>query len=229
VWQLVTYMFMHGGILHLLFNMLWLWMFGMELENVWGSKRFLIYYLVCGIGAGLSHLIISPILGQSAPVVGASGAIYGILVAFGFLFPDRPIFLYFLLPIRAKFFVVGVIALDLLSSMFGSPDGVAHLAHLGGAAVGFILLILEQRGMGWSKLFSRTRMRHVQPEDQYSAPKISGREGISDATYEDIHNAADSADQQRLDEILDKINQSGYQNLTEEEKRFLFEASKRLN
>ena len=96
--QLFTYMFMHGGIMHLLFNMFALWMFGMELENTWGSKKFLYYYMLCGVGAGISNLLVSPLFGVSAPTVGASGAVYGILLAFGMMFPDRPIFVYFLLP-----------------------------------------------------------------------------------------------------------------------------------
>ncbi|MBI4534824.1 MAG: rhomboid family intramembrane serine protease, partial [Ignavibacteriae bacterium] len=84
-WQLVTYMFMHGGLGHLFFNMLALWMFGMELENTWGSKRFLIYYLVCGLGAGISNLFVAPLVGPGAPTVGASGAVFGVLIAFGML------------------------------------------------------------------------------------------------------------------------------------------------
>ena len=106
VWQLVTYMFMHGGLMHLLFNMFALWMFGMELENVWGPRRFLIYYLVCGLGAAFSNLLVAPLFGQAGPTVGASGAIYGVLIAFGMMFPDRPIFVYFLFPIRARYFVL---------------------------------------------------------------------------------------------------------------------------
>ena len=90
-WQLGTYMFLHGGFSHLFFNMLALWMFGMELENVWGSKKFLTYYLTCGFGAGIANLLWALFISQGAPTVGASGAVYGILVAFGMLFPDRPI------------------------------------------------------------------------------------------------------------------------------------------
>ena len=104
LWQLVTYIFLHGDISHILFNLLALWMFGGELENLWGSKKFLFYFFFCGIGAGICTVIFSP--DQFIPVIGASGAIYGILLAFGWLFPNRPIFIYFLFPIPAKYFVV---------------------------------------------------------------------------------------------------------------------------
>src|SRR5690242_6697212 len=124
-WQLVTYMFMHAGLMHLAFNMFALWMFGMELENTWGSRKFLIYYMICGVGAGLSNLLISPLFGQAGPTVGASGAIYGVLLAFGMMFPDRPIFVYFLLPIRARYFVLIYIGLELYAGVTGTNDGVA--------------------------------------------------------------------------------------------------------
>ena len=221
-WQLLTYMFMHGGFMHLLMNMFALWMFGMELENTWGSRKFLIYYLVCGLGAGLTHLFISPLFGVSGPTVGASGAIYGVLLAYGMLFPDRPIFLYFLLPIKARYFVILYILFEVFSGVTGTQDGIAHFAHLGGAAVGIILLMLDQRGLGWNRLFSRSRLRYVQPEYHYSNPMAVRKEEITDATYYDVHNDEERATQQRLDEILDKINQSGYQSLTQEEKQFLF-------
>src|SRR6202008_2569552 len=136
-WQLFTYMFMHGGLMHLLFNMFALWMFGMELENTWGSRKFMLYYLICGVGAGLSNLFIGPLFGPAGPTVGASGAIYGVLIAFGMMFPDRPIFVYFLLPIRARYFVLIYITLEVYAGITGTADGIAHFAHLGGAAVGF--------------------------------------------------------------------------------------------
>ncbi|TAK62552.1 MAG: rhomboid family intramembrane serine protease [Bacteroidetes bacterium] len=229
VWQLVTYMFMHGGLFHLLFNMLALWMFGMELENTWGSRKFLLYYLICGLGAGVTHLIVSPLFGVSGPTVGASGAIYGVLLAYGILFPERPIFVYFLLPIRAKYFVLLYIGFELFSGITGTQDGIAHFAHLGGAAVGLIMLMIDRQGFRFGQMFSKSRLRYVQPEYYQKTPTVSGREDISDATYYDIRNDEERATQQRLDEILDKINQSGYQSLTYEEKQFLFEASKRLN
>ncbi|MBI5215876.1 MAG: rhomboid family intramembrane serine protease [Ignavibacteriae bacterium] len=227
VWQLFTYMFMHGGFMHLFMNMFALWMFGMELENVWGSKKFLIYYLTCGLGAAFVHLLISPLFGVSGPTVGASGAVYGVLLAYGMLFPDRPIFLYFLLPIRARYFVILYILFELISGVTGTQDGIAHFAHLGGALVGFIYLLVDQHRLGLPSMFKKKPMFYAQPQYRYTATRP--QEEVGEATYEDIQSDDKTETQSRLDEILDKINQSGYQSLTEEEKRFLFEESKRLN
>lgn len=136
IWQLVTYMFMHGSWDHLLLNMFALWMFGYIIENYWGWKRFLIYYMVCGIGAGLLNLLV-PGWGIT---VGASGAVYGILLAFGMMFPNEYIYLYFLLPIKAKWFVIIYAVIELLEGIF-VMDGIAHFAHLGGMLFGLLLIL----------------------------------------------------------------------------------------
>lgn len=136
-WQLFTYMFMHAGWSHILFNMFALWMFGYVLENFWGSRRFLVYYLVCGIGAGVCNLLV-PGWGLT---VGASGAVYGILLAFGMMFPNEYIYLYFLVPIKTKWFIIGMVVLELLEGIFRSYDGIAHFAHLGGMLIGLILIL----------------------------------------------------------------------------------------
>jgi rhomboid family protein len=138
LWQLFTYIFLHGGLSHILFNLLALYMFGGELENYWGSKKFLRYFLYCGIGAGICTVIFSPY--QFVPVIGASGAIYGILLAFGWLFPNRPILIYFLFPIPAKYFVIIFGLIELFSSMQGTGGGVAHLTHLGGLVFGIFYM-----------------------------------------------------------------------------------------
>lgn len=139
LWQLFTYLFLHGGITHLLFNLLALWMFGGALENYWGSKKFFFYFFFCGIGAGLCTVLFTP--HQMIPVIGASGAIYGILLAFGWLFPNRPIFLYFLFPIPAKYMVILFGVIELLASTEGTGGGIAHLTHLGGLLFGLIYMI----------------------------------------------------------------------------------------
>ena len=186
-WQFVTHMFMHGSITHLLFNMFALWMFGTQLENTWGGKRFLIFYFACGIGAALIYTAINytqfnsvytmltkvgigadeiqsmiersayptgvltldqarDLIGiYNSPMVGASGAIYGILVAFAFIFPNHKLILIFLpYPIAAKYFVPALISLDLFSGLTGFSlfgGGVAHFAHVGGAVIGFLLMV----------------------------------------------------------------------------------------
>src|SRR4030042_4950979 len=138
LWQLGTHIFLHGGISHILFNLLALWMFGGELESYWGSRKFLKYFFFCGIGAGLCTVLITPY--QFIPIIGASGAIYGILLAFGWLFPNRLIYIYFLVPIPAKYMVIIFGLIELFSSMAGTGGGVAHLTHLGGLLFGLFYM-----------------------------------------------------------------------------------------
>lgn len=171
--QLITHIFMHGSFTHLFFNMFALWMFGKILENIWGEKRFLIYYMITGIGAAFIHLLISqyqiisisnqiPELVSIAiegkynpsiplskkltqliitPTVGASGAVFGLLLAFGMLFPNALLYLYFAIPIKAKYFVIGYGILELYAGISNNPaDNVAHFAHLGGMIFGYILI-----------------------------------------------------------------------------------------
>jgi len=139
LWQLLTYIFLHGDFFHILFNLFSLWMFGGELENYWGSKKFLFYFLYCGIGAGICTVVFTP--NEFIPVIGASGAIYGILLAFAWLFPNRPILIYFLFPIPAKYMVIIFGLIELYSSRSGAGGGIAHLTHLGGFVFGFFYLV----------------------------------------------------------------------------------------
>jgi len=167
-YQLITYMFLHGGFDHIFFNMLALWMFGRTLEEVWGSKRFLIFYMACGIGAGLLHLLVlyiemepimdayrslppegqaywveNPAFKVNTATLGASGAIFGCLAAFGYLFPNSMVYLYMLIPLKAKWFVLLYAGMELYLSIRNSAgDNVAHFAHLGGAITGFILVLI---------------------------------------------------------------------------------------
>lgn len=138
LWQLFTYIFLHGGFSHILFNLLALWMFGGELENYWGSRKFLFYFFFCGVGAGICTVVFSPY--QFVPTIGASGAIYGLLLAFGWLFPNRLIYIYFLLPIPAKYFVIIFGLIEFFASMGGAGGGVAHLTHLGGLLFGLFYM-----------------------------------------------------------------------------------------
>ncbi|HAP68676.1 MAG TPA: DUF1751 domain-containing protein [Flavobacteriales bacterium] len=184
--QLVSYIFMHGGMNHIFFNMFALWMFGNAIENYWGGKRFLIYYMVTGLGAGFIHLGVMEIqlfsvlkelsfdqiemvknegsavlqAGQNysesalaqlnlllnTPTVGASGSVFGLLLAFGMMFPNAQIYLYFLFPIKAKYFVIGYGLIELFSGISNrAGDNVAHFAHLGGMIFGFILIKFWQK------------------------------------------------------------------------------------
>ena len=146
LWQLVTYGFLHGGMGHLFFNMFALWMFGSQIESTWGSRRFAIYYFACVIGAGLIQLAVAAASGDTYPTIGASGGVFGILLAFGMLFPNQIIVLLFPpIPMKAKWVVLGYGILELFFATSGTQPGVAHAAHLGGMAFG-LLLILYWRG-----------------------------------------------------------------------------------
>ncbi len=140
VWQLATYMFLHSGIGHILWNMLALWMFGTELERLWGTRRFLQFYFFCGIGAGLCVVLLNYMFGNpNIPTVGSSGAIYGLLLASAVLWPDRQILFSFLIPIKMKWFVMIIGAIAFLNS-FNPASPVSDVAHLGGMLFGYIFL-----------------------------------------------------------------------------------------
>ena len=140
-WQLLTYGFLHGDIIHIAFNMFMLWMFGRELELLMGSKRFLIYFLTCVVGAGVVQLIVAATQGSIYPTVGASGGVFGLLLAFGMTFPNRMIMLMFPpIPMKAKYMVIVFGLLELYLGLSGGAPGVANFAHLGGMLFGFLLL-----------------------------------------------------------------------------------------
>jgi membrane associated rhomboid family serine protease len=136
LWQLVTYIFLHGSFFHILFNMIGLYFFGSELEMTWGTREFTKFFFVCGIGAAIITVLLSP--HSPIPIIGASGAIFGLLVAYGLLFPDRPIYLYMVIPVPAKWLVVGYGAINFLAALSNNGGGVAYITHLGGMACGFI-------------------------------------------------------------------------------------------
>jgi len=147
LWQLVTYLFLHGGFFHILFNMFALWMFGPDLEQLWGGSEFLKFYLLTGVGAGVFDVVLTTLFGSPYSLtIGASGALYGLLLAFGLIFPDRPIFLWLIIPIKAKWFVLIIGVIEFYSELSGPGSGIAHLAHLGGMLVAFLYL----RGGGLS-------------------------------------------------------------------------------
>lgn len=264
VYQLITYMFMHGGWMHIIMNMFMLWMFGMVIENVWGPRKFLFYYIVCGIGAGLcqelaqygSYVIqgldayqFVSMEGTSVSMdsylnmmttVGASGAIYAVLLAFGMLFPEERMFIIPIpIPIKAKWLVLGSVALELFYALGQPGDGVAHVAHLGGMLFGFVLIKYWQKhpysgsgdfGMGkGSRFFDRMRNsweRHTTHSSDDGRTKFHYRPNTDPRRESDWdYNARKKAEQDEIDRILDKIRQSGYDSLTDDEKRKLFEQS----
>lgn len=270
IWQFFTYMFMHGGFTHILMNMFMLWMFGMVVENVWGPKKFLFYYIVCGVGAGLcqelaqygTYLVEGLAQYESVKIgttvlpmnvylnmmntVGASGAIYGVLLAFGMLFPEERMFIIPIpVPIKAKWIVMGSIVVELFSAIGTSNDGVAHLAHLGGMLFGFILIRYWKKhpysgygnfGMNRGhQFFDRMKNTWEQRGGRDSRNVSNGNSGSwtnasqsnnannrSDWDY----NAQKKQQQEEVDRILDKIRKSGYDSLTKDEKQKLFDSSK---
>lgn len=232
-WQLITYQFLHAGFSHIFWNMFALWMFGIEIEQIWGSKKFLIFYLISGIGGGLLQLLLSNNFGIT---LGASGSIYGVLIAFALFFPNRPIYIYFLFPVKAKYLIAFFVLMDLFT--VGDAGMVAKLAHVGGALTGFLFIMLDS-GNNFSlgnlfdsvkKMFnSGNSSKDIKQPFRRPFGSNGNKKDVSEAEFYDITDSksADSFSQEDIDRILDKISESGYQKLTEKEKKILFEASKR--
>ena len=223
-YQLVTYMFMHGNFTHIFFNMFALWMFGRIMEQVWGGQRFLVYYMICGIGAGLVQEL-GQVIGIISPysmTIGASGAVYGILLAFGMTFPNERLFIIPIpFPIKAKWFICIYVAIEILEGMSAS-DGVAHFAHLGGMFFGLVLILYWRnaarcRNISFGKNFWR------KPDSQPSMHVSYNDNYTKDYEY----NSRKKVRNDEIDRILDKVRQGGYQSLTESEKQTLFDASQR--
>lgn len=178
VWQIVTYLFLHGSVSHLLFNMLSLWFFGAQIERDWGTRRFLKYYFLCGIVAGLCVLAVNIALGEwSVQTLGSSGAIFGVLVAFAVLYPEATVLFFFVFPLKAKYMVMICVAIELLTT-FGPNNGISTVAHLGGAAFGF--LYLKHRFPRWSLpdvegAYRRWKLARAKKKFQVYLRKTGGR------------------------------------------------------
>lgn len=219
VWSWVTYMFLHGGFGHLFVNMLTLFFFGPPLERTWGGRYFIQYYLVAGLGGALFSLVLYPVIGPSL-VVGASGAIFGLLLAFALNWPDAKIYLYFLVPVKAKWFVGFLGFVTIYAMVSGSGGNTAHWAHLGGLVCGFVFLRYGDRiGRATQRLIWKEKPRHVKVEPSSgdpSAPKRpAGRRKVNGDALDEV------------DRILDKIRESGIDSLTPKERAFLDEMSRR--
>lgn len=223
-WRLITYMFLHSmqNPFHFIFNMLWLWWMGRPVEQTLGPRSFTTIY----IGAGLTGAIVDVIMslaGVPVPVIGASGAVYGVMVAFAMLFPRTPIMLLLLPPIEARYVIGGFIALDVL--LLNSGDGVARLVHLGGALGGYLLMRAHKNGFDLSLIprYIEYLFRKLKPSSG-SKPKKRRNKKMSIVSDAEI---IEEVEQSELDEILEKISKHGYDALTQEEKRKLFELSKK--
>ena len=222
-WRMFTYMFLHSlsNPFHFIFNMLWLWWMGKPVEETIGPRNFITLYLGAGLTGALIDVIVS-LMGSPVPVIGASGAVYGIMVAFAMLFPKTPIMLLLLPPIEARFVVGGLIAIDVL--LLNSGDNVARFVHLGGALGGFLLMRARANGRDLSFIprYLEYLYMKIKPKGKTaSKPKNKNMSIVSDAEI------IEEVDQKELDAILEKISKKGYDSLTKEEKRKLFELSKK--
>ncbi len=211
LWQLITYQFLHGGFFHLLINMFVLWMFGVELERVWGGAGFLRFYLICGVAGGLGMAVFNY---GSIPVVGASGAIFGLLGAYALYWPERMVYIWGIFPIKIKHFVLIIGVITLVSGFSETEAGVAHLAHLFGLLTGLFYCwkgdprqsLLQQA----KSIFSRGQVR--QKRREWEERQREQQQLIEEA-----------------DQILEKLQQVGWEKLEEEEKQRIKEISERLN
>lgn len=209
VWQFVTYMFLHGSFAHIAVNMFYLWMFGTSVEGAWGSRPFLWYYLVCGVGGAILTWITGP--GSGVAMIGASAAALGVLTAFTLMYPDRQVLVWFVIPVRIKVLFWFLVAIDLLAAFNGRQDGIAHFAHLGGVLSGWLYLKQDWRLGAFGR---RVRGQRARQKMERNAERTRRQEMDRDARMAEVNR------------ILEKINREGMDALTEEELRILREASR---
>ena len=207
IWQPFTYMFFHGGVWHVLINMFVLWMFGSELERIWGRDRFLKFFFITGVGSGLITMLFS--LQSMTPVVGASGSVYGVLLAYGLTYPNRRVYLYGIIPIKSIWFVFGIGLMAFLSS-FNNISEISHLTHISGMLIGYLLL---KKPIDWSSLWFRMRKRTLEYRIMKEEKKLVEKNKIEND----------------VNKILDKINREGYDSLTENEAERLYKGSQALS
>ena len=207
IWQPFTYLFFHGGIWHVLINMFVLWMFGSELERLWGKNHFLKFYFVTGVGSGLLTMLFS--LQSITPIVGASGAVYGVLLAYGLTYPNRQIYLYGIIPIKSIWFVIGIGMIAFMSS-FNNISQVSHITHLSGMLIGYLML---KRPVEWRSLWFSIRKRTLEYRVVQEEKKATHRQKI----------------EQDIDIILDKINREGFDSLSQKEQDSLYKNSRSLS
>ncbi len=212
-WTIITYMFVHGNFWHLFFNLLVLFFFGPPLEERWGSREFIKYYLICGLGGAA----LSFVFAMNSAVIGASAAVFGVMLAFAMNWPDMPIYVFGIFPIKAKWMVTILAVFALFSALSGARDGVAHFAHLGGFAAGWIYLKLDfrtSRTLGkLNRIMNRPKLTVVSGMPQPEKPRP--RTSVDERVYDDV------------DKVLDKISTKGIASLTPEERKLLDDVSRK--
>ncbi len=234
IWQPFTYMFLHGGFWHIAMNMLMLWMFGSELEGIWGRKEFLRFYVVTGAGAGVFSLVpyfigvLSGYRGTIPSIIGASGAVYAILLAYAVTYPDRKVLVYMLVPIKVKYLML-IMGFMTFASV-GNGDGISHITHLGGLVVGWFYLRKNGRYRGlnipWRQWLRRfTKIRIVNDDTQHHSRPTATR-----PQQQGWHRVRSETElRKEMDSLLDKITRVGYENLSNTEKERLLELSSQLS
>ena len=227
-WTFVTYMFLHANLLHLAFNLLMLFLFGSAVEDRMGQRAFIGFYFLCGLGGAALSFLLTQVVAVAGPMIGASGAILGVIVAFAWYWPDHPVFVFPLpTPIPAKWLIALLVGVDLVMATLGVSDGVAHLAHLGGAGAG--LLYLKSQSMRLSRAEQHLR-RATEPSVLVTpAPRV--RRGSDARTPKPSRSRGAGTDERanaEIDRVLDKISAKGLESLTPAERKFLTEMSKRM-
>jgi len=222
-WTFLTYMFVHAGLLHLLANMLGLYVFGTAVESRMGSRHFILYYLFCGVGAAVFALLLASLMAVG-PFVGASGAVLGVAVAFAMFWPDAELFVFPIpIPIKARTLIIGLVALDLLGSRLWPGDGIAHIAHVGGALFGYLFFRVQSLSRRAPSQPARAVERVVmvqsgsaEPDRRTPVTPMRPRPRVDSDTLT-----------AEMDRVLDKISEKGISSLTPAERRFLDEVAKK--
>jgi membrane associated rhomboid family serine protease len=223
-WTFLTYMFVHAGMLHLAFNMLALYVFGTPVENRLGGRTFLTYYLICGIGAALVSMALAAVHFDSAPIVGASGAVLGIAVAFAMLWPDAELLIFPIpVPIRARVLVFLYVISASVMVLLRVQNGLANAAHLGGLLTGWLFFKLRDR----TPRLPTARARRLEPAVMAQSVARDAVPGQPRPTRSAAGNRSDDPQTAEVDRVLDKISAKGIESLTQEERRFLDEVSRR--
>ncbi len=207
IWQLVTYIFLHGDFMHLFFNMFALWIFGRELEFLWGPREFIKFYFITGIGAGIFTWITG--LNSTVPTIGASGAIMGLLTAYAITFPNRYLYIYGIMPVKAKYLAMFYVVIEFFMGIGYNSDGIAHFAHLGGIIIAFVYLKKQN-----------LRINHLRLKELFKAYRTRKLKIQHEKRVRELKET-----KEQVDLILDKINEKGIDSLTRNEKRVLEKAS----
>lgn len=223
-WTVISYMFAHGNFWHIFFNMIVLFFFGPPLEARWGSREFVKFYFICGMGGAA----LSFVFAFHSPIIGASAAAYGVMLAFAMNWPDSQIYIWGILPVKAKYLVAVLAVFSVMSMMGGGGGNIAHAAHLGGFAAGFLYLRLSGPGGlfgGFRKMMNRRRLRVVPDDDQRTRPPV--RTGPPPPRRRTGTSADEGKLLDELDRVLEKISTEGMSSLTAQERRLLDEVSRR--